>query len=277
MSSSTGAANTNGRVLEYYARPAAITALGRHAERVEGLPDDVGELARVMQGVFIYDAVASEFYGCDLSPERQGAIHLRPVEELLDAIFALDGRPLSTPRPPEKRLAARCHHFARLLVAVVRAKGVPARVRGGFGAYFGPDSFEDHVLCEVWDASGRRWVLVDPQFDEVFRERLGIEHDHLDVPRDQFIVAADLRARRTTRSTTCARATRPTIGCVRRRRCLTPSWTVRSRRTCRRRIRSSQVGRRALEVADPAVERRLLDRLRDGLVHLAVEHARDEL
>jgi hypothetical protein len=34
-------------------------------------------------------------------------------------------------------------------------------------------------------------VLLDPQFDEVFRERLGIGHDHLDVPRDQFIVAAE--------------------------------------------------------------------------------------
>lgn len=191
MSAGTGAATTNARVLEYYARPAAITALGRHAELVAGLPDDAGELARIMQGVFIYDAVASEFYGCDLSAKRRRAIHLRPVEELLDAIFALDERPLSTPRPPEKRLAGRCHHYARLLVAILRAKGLPARVRGGFGAYFKPGSFEDHVLCEVWDAGERRWVLADPQFDEVFRERLGIGHDHLDVPRDQFIVAAD--------------------------------------------------------------------------------------
>jgi hypothetical protein len=190
VSAGTGAATTNARVLEYYARPAAITALGRHVELIDELPGDAGELARIMQGVFIYDAVASEFYGCDLSPERQRTIHLRTVEELLDAIFALDGRPLSAPRPPERRLAGRCHHYARLLVAILRAKGRPARVRGGFGAYFKPGYFEDHVLCEVWDASDGRWVLVDPQFDEVFRERLGIGHDHLDVPRDQFIVAA---------------------------------------------------------------------------------------
>ena len=64
-------------------------------------------------------------------------------------------------------------------------------MRGGFGVYFRPGYFEDHVLCEVWDAGNRRWVLIDPQFDEVFRERLGIRHDHLDVPRDQFVVAAD--------------------------------------------------------------------------------------
>jgi hypothetical protein len=46
------------------------------------------------------------------------------------------------------------------------------------------------VLCEHWSGDEQRWVLADPQFDEVFRERLSIGHDHLDVPRDQFIVAA---------------------------------------------------------------------------------------
>jgi hypothetical protein len=30
-----------------------------------------------------------------------------------------------------------------------------------------------------------------PKFDELFRERLRIGHDYLDVPRDQLIVAAE--------------------------------------------------------------------------------------
>jgi hypothetical protein len=34
-------------------------------------------------------------------------------------------------------------------------------------------------------------VLVDAQFDEVWRNKLSIEHDILDVPRDRFLVAAD--------------------------------------------------------------------------------------
>jgi hypothetical protein len=34
-------------------------------------------------------------------------------------------------------------------------------------------------------------VLVDPQFDEVFGERLRIGHDYLDVLRDQLIMAAE--------------------------------------------------------------------------------------
>ena len=107
--------------------------------------------------------MASDFYGCELTEERQGAIHIRRIEELIDAILALDERPLSLARPPDRRLAARCHHCVRLLVAILRAKGIPARVRAGFGAYFNPGHFENHVLCEHWSGAERRWVLVDPQ------------------------------------------------------------------------------------------------------------------
>ena len=41
-----------------------------------------------------------------------------------------------------------CHHFALLMTAMLRAKGIPARYRCGFGAFFNAPYFEDHVLCE---------------------------------------------------------------------------------------------------------------------------------
>jgi Transglutaminase-like superfamily len=179
------------RALEFYARATAMTAVGEHKALVDELPSEIDELARITQGLLIYDVVASDFYGCELTEERQSGIHIRPIEDLINGILALDERPLSIARPPDRRLAGRCHHYVRLLVAFLRAKGIPARVRCGFGAYFNPGYFEDHVLCEHWSGAAQRWVLVDPQFDEVWRERLSIEHDHLDVPRDQFIVAAE--------------------------------------------------------------------------------------
>ena len=178
-------------VRQFYATESQLTALGRHAAIVGDLPDDLNELVKIIQGLIIYDAVASDFYGCELSEERQRAIHVRPIAEVLDGIFALDERPLSVVRPPERRLAGRCHHYARLLVAMLRAKGVPARLRCGFGAYFNPGSYEDHVVCEYWNDNESRWVLVEAQLDEVFREQLGFTHNPLDVPRDQFIVAAE--------------------------------------------------------------------------------------
>jgi hypothetical protein len=68
---------------------------------------------------------------------------------------------------------------------------VPARSRCGFAAYFNPPNFEDHWVCEYWDAQDRRWRLADPQIDDVWRRRLGIHFDTLDLPRTQFLTASD--------------------------------------------------------------------------------------
>jgi hypothetical protein len=86
---------------------------------------------------------------------------------------------------------SRCHHYGLLLVSMLRAKRIPARLRGGFGAYFNPPRYEDHWIAEYWDENRQRWVLADVQLDAVWLGRLGMAHDPLDLPRDQFVVAAD--------------------------------------------------------------------------------------
>ncbi len=74
------------------------------------------------------------------------------------------------------------------LASLLQSKGIPARPRCGFGAYFMPDHYEDHWVCEYWNEQERRWVLVDAQLDELQRNILQISFNTLDVPRDQFIV-----------------------------------------------------------------------------------------
>jgi hypothetical protein len=168
-----------------------MTSAEQYAPLFDALPSEVSELVRIIQGLVVYDAVSVDFYGFKIPDERQNEIHLRSVAKLLERLLALDGQPLAVARPVEKRLVGRCHHFCLLLVAMLRAKGIPARARCGFGSYFNPPHFEDHWVCEYWNAAERRWALVDAQFDEVWRKKLKITHDILDVPRDRFLVAAD--------------------------------------------------------------------------------------
>ncbi len=177
-------------ILDFYACPAPITSAGKHARLFAELRGDVGELVRTIQHLVVYDVVAADFYGFNLPEQRQREIHIRPVEEMIDRLLALDDKELSVARIVRKRLAGRCRHFVVFLIAALRAMGIPARARYGFGAYFKPPYFEDHVVCEYWKADVERWILVDPQFDGVWREKLSIKHDVLDVPRDQFLVAA---------------------------------------------------------------------------------------
>jgi Transglutaminase-like superfamily len=187
----TGRVAMQENILDFYSVPAAMTAGGKYAAILEKLPDDVGELCRIVQGLTIHEFVAQPFYGVDIPEERKAESHIRPVEQMLDSLFAIDARPLTEARPPEKRLVGVCHHFVQFLLAMLRVKHIPARARWGFGAYFNPGFFEDHVVCETWNAREKRWTLVDPQFDEVWKEKAKIEHNILDVPRDRFVIASD--------------------------------------------------------------------------------------
>jgi hypothetical protein len=168
-----------------------MTNGGSHRGYLASAPSSIRELAQTVQQLFLYDVVAKDFYGFDVPKQRADEIHLRSTEALLDRIIQLDDAPLAQPRSLDQRTIGRCHHFALTTVAVLRARGIAARARCGFGAYFNPPQFEDHWVCEYWHAGERRWVLADTQLDAVWIEKLGIEHDVLDVPRDQFLTAAD--------------------------------------------------------------------------------------
>lgn len=179
------------QVLDFYAQPSVMTSAGRYVPMFAELPSDVGELARIVQGLALHEYVASDFYGVRVPDERKAESHIRAVEQMLERLLATDAQPLAVARPPDGRLVGVCHHFMLLLVAMLRAKGVPARVRWGFAAYLNPGFFEDHLVCEYWNAAEARWVRVDPQLDEVWWAELKIDFDVLDVPRDRFMLAGD--------------------------------------------------------------------------------------
>jgi hypothetical protein len=168
-----------------------MTAAGRRSALLAELPSEPAALASVVQGLLLYEYVADAVEGVRLPDERRQESQIRSVEALLDRLLALDGRPLAVARSLDRRLVGVCHHFALLPVAILRAKGVPARARCGFGTYFNPGYFEDHWVCEYWSSVEGRWVLLDAQLDEVWRAQLKVDFDVLDLPRDRFLVAGE--------------------------------------------------------------------------------------
>lgn len=177
-------------LLDFYRQPSEFTSAGHHAALFDNLPNDAESLGRIVQGLVLHKYMASA-YGVDVPAAREAESHLRRAEQMLDRIIALDSRALLSARAPAQRLFGVCGHFTVLLVAMLRAKGTPARARAGFGAYFNAPYFEEHVLCEYWSADEARWMLLDTQFDEVWKKELKIAHDPFDVPRDLFLTASD--------------------------------------------------------------------------------------
>jgi hypothetical protein len=172
--------------LGFYSQPGFMTDPQGLAVMFAELPDDLPALCKVVQGLLLHQYWA-QAYDYSIPTERESEYQIRDVAGKLARIGELDARPLTEPRPPERRLIGNCRDFAVLLTAMLRFMGFPARARCGFATYFCPGWHEDHLICEVWSADDRRWVLVDAQLDEVQQKALKISFDPCDIPRDQFL------------------------------------------------------------------------------------------
>jgi hypothetical protein len=173
--------------LTYFARYGKITDPGPYAHLYEDLPTDLPSLVQVVQGLIVH-VFWAERYGLNLTEERKAEVQLRNMERRLARTLELDASPLAMPRANELKTIGNCRDFSVTLASMLQSKGIPARPRCGFGAYFTPNRYEDHWVCEYWNETEQRWVLVDAQLDELQRNVLNISFNTLDVPRDQFIV-----------------------------------------------------------------------------------------
>ncbi|NEJ24141.1 transglutaminase domain-containing protein [Rhizobium leguminosarum] len=175
------------RHVDFYTRPGQMTSAGVHAPDLAALKG-VETVAKAVQGALLHEAWA-QHYDQVLTLERRAQSHTRPAREMLDAIIGIDPAPLQIPRPPEKRCIGVCRHFTVLACAALRAKGLPARARCGFGMYFEAGKGIDHWIVEYWD--GERWVSADFQIDDLQRAALKLDFDPLDQPSGKFLSAGE--------------------------------------------------------------------------------------
>ena len=174
----------------FYSASGPMTDLGRHATAARALPRDVSALCAAVQGDLMHHHWAGA-YKVELTPAKAMQQHLRGTAATLDVLLANNAAPLGERREPADRAVGVCRHFSVVTAAILRAQGVPARARVGFGAYFEPGKFVDHWVVEHWSKADDRWVLTDAQLDGLQRKALKIDFDPLDVPRDRFIIAGD--------------------------------------------------------------------------------------
>ncbi|MCF2532250.1 transglutaminase-like domain-containing protein [Yinghuangia soli] len=144
-----------------YARRGPFTALDAMQIRLTAhLPDDPVGICTAAQGLVIQPADAA---AQGIPEARIAEKDIRPAADLVAALTALDPSPLHLARTPDKRVVGTCRHFATLACAFLRARGIPARARCGFGMYFLEDHGVDHWITEYRDTESGRWVRVDTE------------------------------------------------------------------------------------------------------------------
>ena len=119
--------------LNYYTTQGSMSEAGEYGWLFEGLPASLAEVVRVVQESTVH-VFWAERYGLKLSPEREAEVQLRSMRRRLQRMLEIDPRPLTQPRPLEKKLVGNCRDFTLLLVSHTAPPGRPGarplRVRG---------------------------------------------------------------------------------------------------------------------------------------------------
>jgi hypothetical protein len=93
-------------------------------------------------------------------------------------------------RKVKDKIHVTCIGEAILLAAILKAKGIPARVRSGFAEYLRHDGiYYDHWITEYYNDSDKRWILVDA--DNQWGDP-NIQFDLNDIPRENFKTGAEI-------------------------------------------------------------------------------------
>jgi hypothetical protein len=167
----------------FYSTQSFITHPHQFASQLDNIPSDIASICKVVQG-WVYHYFADEqFFGFKPPQERLPEIDTRYAVRMLTRLSEMDERPIIENRKPENRLIGCCRDFSVLFTSICRHKGMVARTRSGFASYFIPGYYVDHVMVEVWDEAGGRWIQVDPQLPAG-----AFPFDVQDMPADKFIL-----------------------------------------------------------------------------------------
>ena len=152
-----------GRVMDAidYAVPGPLTDLTTISPAaLQRIPSKPADICRPPHTLIIQPSDAKAL---GLPDERFSENQLRPAAALVEALLALDPAPLDVPRTPDRRVVGTCRHFAVLTCALLRYRGIAARVRCGFATYFQPEQGLDHWITEYWHEQDKRWVRIDSE------------------------------------------------------------------------------------------------------------------
>jgi hypothetical protein len=129
-----------------------------HERALRNVPHEAVTICRLVHDLVIQPTDAKAL---GIPDQRFAENQLRPVDDLISALLALDPAPLIVGRQPDLRVIGTCRHFAVLSCALLRYRGVAARARCGFATYFQPGLGVDHWITEY--RHNGRWVRIDPE------------------------------------------------------------------------------------------------------------------
>lgn len=202
-------------ILEFYLKTSMYTNYFPFQKYYQNLPDDIEELSRLLCWQVIHREELYRSYIGDANPARYETIEsqeklkdeypwyrnrcdddiLLTAPAITSELFRQDKRGFIKGRANKDRVVITCRYISVLLASILKAKGIPARVRSGYANYFLPkreNIYYDHWIVQYYKENEARWVNVDA--DAVYN----VDFNQWDFPHKEFEWVAEtwLKVRR---------------------------------------------------------------------------------
>lgn len=175
----------------YYQLQTSNTDPCRYAYYFSDVSDDITEIFRVSRNVIEHHAgINTGKIPLDRYPEME----IDRIEDILAKIASNGVENIVDPIPLDKKVIGNCFNISKLAVAIMRAKGIPSRIRYAYCSYFYPDFCHEQAIVEYWDQAIGKWRRGDASMNYEILDHLGIkvDIDLLNVSIDKSIPIADV-------------------------------------------------------------------------------------
>lgn len=186
------------KILEFYKKTSSYTDLGFYKDFAKNLPDDLEELCLLQRHQIIHPINLVDekwrnnkdsFYG-DMTKVPITRLNYEddifPTAQSILAELLRKNPNYKKNREIENKVHVTCRGQATLLASILKAKGIPARVRSGFAGYaLNNGKFWDHWITEFFDESSKKWQLADA--DCCCND---IDFNPYNMPREKFLFGA---------------------------------------------------------------------------------------
>ncbi len=151
--------------VEHYLKQTSFTNPFEYSFMYEGIPDNIGDICNLVNRQLIHPAKLHEYP--EVKPNENEIWNNEPktVQEMLKRLYEKNNEGIIYNKAPKDRVVVTCRGITLLLTSILRYKGIPARARAGFVPYITNNGLNiDHWICECWDKTQNKWILLDADF-----------------------------------------------------------------------------------------------------------------
>lgn len=178
-------------ILDFYKKTSPYTYLGYYEKFAKKLPNDIAKLCYLQRKQILHPVQVMNLKKSNhqISPTRLVfEDDIFPTAcSMINELLRLDSK-YSLNRDISNKIHVTCRGQAILLASILKAKGIPTRVRSGFAFYINYDGIGyDHWITEYYSTKEKRWILVDA--DCCLNS---INFNPFDIPRNEFSFGAEI-------------------------------------------------------------------------------------